>query len=443
MLRPLFWKSLIVLGLALGLLIPLAMIQGQIQARSDRQKEVVANIAETSAGSQQLVGPLVVVDWLQWVERDVRDDNGKVVRNGEFEAKRQVYPAREAHLDGTVAVEERYRGLYKAQLFHLTGSLKGTFVLPAGAIGPLWDATVKAVRVSFVMGISDLRGVQNRPVLTWGNTTRAFTPGARLRCLGQGIQADLGPAAEIRGGEIPFEIPLDLIGTQTFSVAPVAEETLVNLHSTWPDPSFGGHYLPVRRQVGPAGFEASWKVSNLARNLDLVLEHDHAGNLQQAFDVSFIDSVNIYLQAERAVKYGFLFVGLTFAAFFFFELIRRLRIHPMQYGLVGLALALFFLLVISLSEHVPFVWAYLLASLASIGLQGAYLVHVLRSRARGIGFALGLTVLHGVLYGLLISEDNALLMGSVLLFSALAAVMLATRKLDWYALGGGAEEDAL
>ena len=189
-------------------------------------------------------------------------------------------------------------------------------------------------------------------------------------------------------------------------------------------------------QVGDKGFEAQWQVSSLARSLDSILKVEGHGPTEEAFDIAFIEPVNIYLQTERAVKYGFLFVGLVFAGFFFFELLRKLRIHPMQYLLVGFALAMFFLLLLSLTEHIPFLWAYLAASAACIALLGAYLIHVLKSVAHGLGFAGGLTLLFGVLYGLLMSEDNALLMGSVLLFTALAAVMLATRKLDWYGLSG-------
>ena len=152
------------------------------------------------------------------------------------------------------------------------------------------------------------------------------------------------------------------------------------------------------------------------------------------FNVSFIEPVNIYSQAERAVKYGLLFVSLTFAAFFLFEVLKQLPIHPIQYLLVGLAMAIFFLLLVSLSEKISFILAYLSASLACIVLIGFYLSHVLRDWKRGFGFGCGLTVLYGILFGLLQSESNALIMGSILLFSVLSAVMVITRKVDWYQL---------
>jgi inner membrane protein len=155
----------------------------------------------------------------------------------------------------------------------------------------------------------------------------------------------------------------------------------------------------------------------------------------EAFDVSFIEPVNIYQKAERAVKYGALFVALTFAAFFLFETLKDLRIHPLQYGLVGFARAVFFLLLVSLSEHIMFLHAYLIASAACVLLIGYYLVHVLGSWRRGVAFGLKLTLLYGALYGLLLSEDNALMLGSLLLFAALAVFMVLTRGIDWYQLG--------
>ena len=151
--------------------------------------------------------------------------------------------------------------------------------------------------------------------------------------------------------------------------------------------------------------------------------------------MSFVEPVNIYLQAERAVKYGILFVVLTFAAFFLFEILKDLRIHPLQYGLVGAALALFFLLLVSLSEHMLFLHAYLIASAACVLLIGYYLAHVLGTWRRGLAFATKLSLLYTVLYGLLLSEDNALMLGSLLLFAALTTFMMLTRKIDWYQLG--------
>ncbi len=435
--RILLWKGLAVFGLALLLLIPLAMIQGQVEARNQRQKEVKANVAESAAGCQQVVGPLLVFTYTERVEEaDTNEKTGQITRRIREIHGHQIVPPQELQIQGEARVEERHRGLYKAQLYHLTARLTGRFSLTPSFGMDLSGRAITPGPSFLVVGIPDLRGIRNRPQVKWEGRALDFRPGVSRSRVPMGIQADLGTLTFQDKKDFAFEIPLELTGSQSLSFAPVGENTRVSLRANWPSPSFGGRFLPLDHQVGDKGFEAQWQVSSLARSLDSILKVEGHGPTEEAFDIAFIEPVNIYLQTERAVKYGFLFVGLVFAGFFFFELLRKLRIHPMQYLLVGFALAMFFLLLLSLTEHIPFLWAYLAASAACIALLGAYLIHVLKSVAHGLGFAGGLTLLFGVLYGLLMSEDNALLMGSVLLFTALAAVMLATRKLDWYGLSG-------
>ncbi len=433
----LFLKAFAVMAIALVLLIPLMMIYGQIEDRHKLLMDVEANVASSSAGPQQLIGPLVVLDYTVRVARETKDEKtGHLVESFENEARQRVFVPKELVIKGDATVEERNRGLYKAQLYHLNSKLSGRFAFPQGmGLGGEWRAA-QTGRAHLVLGISDLRGIRNRPVLQWHGKPLEFEPavGHDGHPVGRGIQVALDPAA-LEGQAFAFEMPLDLTGTQRFSVTPVAERTEMTLRSDWPDPSFAGRFLPDTKTVSPGGFEARWQVSSLARDLSKILDGGKETFRDEAFEVSFIRPVNLYLQSERAVKYGFLFVGLTFAAFLLFELLQRLRIHPMQYLLVGLGLAMFFLLLISLAEHIGFLNAYLAASGSCILLLGFYLEHVLRSRLLGWGFAGALALLYGVLYGLLISEDNALLMGSLLLFCALAAAMLATRKLDWYGLG--------
>jgi inner membrane protein len=268
-------------------------------------------------------------------------------------------------------------------------------------------------------------------------------------------------AAPRAGATLRLVAQLDfkLGGTELLALVPLARSNAFKLESSWPHPRFGGDFLPRERRVSGKGFTAQWEVSSLASNAQaqflggktlpsfaeaMLLSPDantHATALTSdgidAVAVALVDPVNIYSKADRASKYGLLFVLLTFVGFFMFELIKQLRIHPIQYGLVGLSLAIFFLLLVSLSEHIAFHWAYLVASSACIGLLGIYLSAVLRSTGRGLSFAAMLTTLYAALYGLLVSEDNALLLGTSLLFVILAALMLVTRRVDWYQLGGG------
>jgi len=220
----------------------------------------------------------------------------------------------------------------------------------------------------------------------------------------------------------------------------VGRDSRVELSSDWPHPSFVGEYLPASREVGGAGFSALWQTSFFATDMEQVLQacvtrNDCKGLGARHFGVSFVDPVDQYLKTERAIKYALLFIGLTFAVFFLFEVLKRMAVHPMQYALVGMSLALFYLLLLSLSEHLSFVWAYTIAATACVALIGFYVSHVLHSALRGGAFAGLLALLYALLFGLLGAEDYALLLGSVLVFAVLAGFMLLTRKLDWYGVG--------
>ena len=423
------WKALTVGVLALLLLIPLAMIQGQVEARNERQMKATAEIEELTAGEQQLVGPLLVVNYTEeTVSQEKNEKTGEVRALSRWKKGYRILVPRTLQMACEAQVKERHRGLFKAQAYEIDGTLRGEFRVPKG-FGLEEGRRIVPGKAHLVVGLSDLRGIRHPPVLQWEGAALEFKPGVAEDILKQGIQTDLGPAARLEGRSIPFELPLALKGAQSFSVAPVAETTQVRMRSAWPTPSFRGRFAATHTEDA-RGFEATWEVLHLSRNLARILEGK--GESTEVFGVAFIKGINVYLQSERAVKYGFLFVGLVFAAFFFFELLRKLPIHPIHYLLVGFALALFFLLLLSLSERLPFPLAYGIASAACTWLIGAYLVHVLRSPGRGWGFAGALVLLFAVLYGLLSSEDNALLMGSLVLFLGLAALMLGTRRVNWY-----------
>jgi inner membrane protein len=217
-------------------------------------------------------------------------------------------------------------------------------------------------------------------------------------------------------------------------VVPVASDNHVTMSCIWPHPSFTGDFLPMSRNVSDEGFTAEWRVNALASSARGAIEDGRTLGGLQSLGVRLIDPITPYPLTDRALKYGFLFIGITFAAFFLFEIIRRLRIHPIQYGFVGFAQALFFLLLLSLSEHIRFGLAYGIAMTATCLLLTIYIGAVLGAFTRGLGFGAMLVLLYGALFGLLQSEDHALMAGSVLLFGLLAAVMVLTRNIDWYAL---------
>ena len=409
---------------------------------SQRQQEVQRNIANSAAGEQTLVGPVILLEFRERVQEPVRDpDSGKITGTvSRIETQRQLISAESLNIDGTARVENRHRGIYQARLFHLDLSNQAKLVIePFTASAP--ERTLLDAEATLVLGVADPRGVDVDPEVTInGQPFRFITPGNRLET-GEALKmpqliVPLGRIDPSKTSAFDVSFPLQLTGTSRLAIAPSADSNRIHLKSDWPHPNFGGRFLPRERSVGADGFDAQWAISHLARDFDRALDP----NSGEALSIDFVDPVNVYLQSERAVKYGILFIVLTFAGFFLIEILRRAPIHPMQYLLVGLALAIFFLLLIALSEHLSFALAYGLSSLACIALIGFYLAGALGGVRRGLAFAGGLTGLYGVLFGVLRSEDNALLMGAMLLFAALGTTMLATRHVNWHRLSSNPDE---
>ena len=336
---------------------------------------------------------------------------------------------------GEVEVRPRYRGIYRAQTFRLDGTWQGKFKVPA-RFGLAAQSRSSIERVFVAFAVADPRGLRGRPALRLDGRAQTLAAGTSIPALSEGFRVELDPAALAGGGDLGFALQLSLEGTGSLAVVPSGDDTRIALRSNWPHPSFEGAFLPGEKALAADGFSANWQTTLLATNLDSRL----AGCLQRGsghcelpgVGVRFVEPVNVYHRSERAVKYGLLFIGLTFGAFFLFETLERYRMHPLQYAFVGLALALFFLLVISLSEHIAFALAYGSAGAACVLLVTVYLRYVLGGWRRALGFGALLALLYGVLYGLLVSEDNSLVLGSLLLFALLAAAMWLTRRVDWY-----------
>lgn len=341
-------------------------------------------------------------------------------------------------ISGTVATNRLYRGIYAVPVYATKLTVSGTFSVDVGKLRD--DPNVRFGEPYVAVGLGDVRGLRQAPNFTWQGKTFAVQPGAKLSAFGEGVHVPLTGVKVASRRSVAFSLPLDLAGATKLSFAPLGRNARVDLRADWPHPSFYGRFLPTQRTVDAAGFTARWETTALASNLGARFRAAHKSGRALAADhdvgVSFIEPVDHYSQTSRATKYDLLFVLLTFSAFFLFEVVKQLRIHPMQYALVGAALATFYLLVIALSEHLGFTLAYVIASAACVGLIGHYLASVLASWRRGLGFSAGLATLYGALYGILQSEDQALLLGALLVFGGLATVMTVTRRLDWYSVGG-------
>ena len=426
--------------------IAVSYVNGIILERQQRQFEVKADIAKSSAGEQTLVGPVLVIPYLEEFT-ETTTENGVKKIEAKRELRRAVILPEQLNLAGGFTNEFKKLGIYKALTYQLGGNIKGTFKLPANIkLTAYHNNSSLAMQAAYLsMGISDPRGITSSPTITWGNQALVFEQGSQLKALGNGIHAPIGMLQNTADTNIDFEINLNLRGTEQFNFAPIAGNNTVALQSSWQHPHFGGSFLPEAstQTINAGGFSAKWAVSSLSSNNQATFLNQLNTNEQtqslESLNIGFVEPINVYSQADRATKYGLLFIGLTFAGFFIFEILKNLRIHPAQYTLVGLSMAMFYLLLVSLAEQIGFASAYLTASAACVLLLGYYLSFVLKSKANGFVFASLLTALYGALYGILQSEDNALLMGSLLVFGLLALVMVITRKVDWYALSSKPE----
>jgi inner membrane protein len=441
--NPLFQKCALLALIGALLLIPLSMIESTIGERTSRRAEAIRAIAASSAGEQSIVGPVLTIPVQEEYDEEVIDEISGQQRKRTIRRKRMhtltVLP-QQLHFAGDLNAEKRAYGLHETAVFEVQGKMSGQFELPGVAALPSLGQNARLIwgNPTVSVGIDDARGLTGAPKVELAGHVLSVRRGTKAENLKSGFHVvDEGLPGD-KVGSVPFSIDLRLAGTGSFDLVPLGEITTAELTGNWPHPSFGGNYLPRSREVGKAGFTARWSTTALASNTDVSEIGHHAGG----FQVRLIDPVDIYRQALRAVKYGVLFIVLSFAAFFTFEHLRNLPIHPIQYLLVGLAQAVFFLLLTSLSEHIAFSLAYLAAATASIALIGIYLASILRGWQRGLGFSTALAILYAALFGILRSEQNALLLGSLLLFIALAALMLGTRRIDWYRLGKRSDASA-
>ncbi|NRF69274.1 cell envelope integrity protein CreD [Aquincola sp. S2] len=430
-----------------------------VDERQARQQEAVRSVEQSHAGAQTLAGP-----WLhracteEWEVVSGEGKERKTVQERRIFALAAV-PAR-LEVQGQTQADVRRRGLYRVNSYGAQLTLQAEFSSLA-ALQPQREHAGSKLACGpalLTVALSDVRGVRAANVSVDGQAL-TVRPGTLDGRRPRGLHTELPPARLLdAAAQAPFaaRVTLELSGTSRLALVPAADATRWTLNSDWPHPSFDGRFLPSSRQISERGFSASWSVSSLASSAPAELLRGAGmcdGSVEPAapsevvaaaragcldtLSVSFFDPVNPHVLSDRAIKYGLLFVVLTFIAVALVEALSGQRVHPVQYLLVGLVLSLFFLLLLSLSEHLPFAAAYAAAATACALLLGYYAVHMLGRWIAGAAFGASIAALYGLLYALLQMEQNALVIGSLGLFGALAAVMLLTRRIDWYALFDG------
>lgn len=431
-------KLLVICVLILGLTVPILMIRDVVSERSYYRDEAKQSIAASWTGAQKLLGPILVLPYTVRTERmvwDAKKERKHLVE--QVEEKRLFVLPSNLEIDAKVRTEKRSRGIYTIPVYESAIDVGGVFenkrilaLLKDKAVTVHWD------KVFLSMAVSDIRGIVVEPVLQWSGEERGFVSGSGIGPQGGGMKARVAGLDVSEPAGFTFGFSVQVHGMETLQFSPVGKNTRVTVQSAWPHPSFLGRYLPNERTIDENGFSAEWRISSFSGDVARISALCETGKCDQFFNntfgVALVQPVDIYHQSERSVKYAVLIISLTFVAFFLFEVMRSIQLHPMQYLLVGCSLTVFYLLLVSLSEHIAFAWAYLIASLANTALIGIYVSAVLNSRLRGLVLTGSLLALYGMLYLILRSEDNALLMGSLLIFGVLAFVMLLTRDLDWY-----------
>lgn len=444
---PLLGKAMVIGFLILLLLIPLSNMEDLVSERVAMRQEAAARVADSWGGMQTTAGVLLSIP----VEttRLVVEQTALGRETQRTEIDREVFYV----LPDTLVVnaiadpETRPVGLYDTPVYTARVQISGEFVNQefASLLVDKPDRQVKWNEARLMVLNSESRALRAvDDVRVAGESLRVAADSyAGLA----GVSTPVPESALRTGATIPFQLRLTLTGSTSLTFLPLARKADITLKSAWPHPRFEGAPAPLQPQIGDQGFSAHWSVLEINRNFGQVWSDKQslggvpvaAAFAQNRVGATFYEPVDIYQRNYRAVHYAAMLIGITFLTFFLWEHVAGLAIHAMQYLMVGMALALFYLLLLALSEHVVFDVAYAISSAALVGLITAYLTGVLRSMKLAFGAGAGLATLYALLYWILRSEDYSLLMGALLLFGVLAVLMLATRKIDWSQVGRSVE----
>lgn len=421
---------LFVIGiLILIMLIPVGMIESLIRERQYRQTEAQQEVSE-KWGYPQTVGGLVLsVPYTVYSRITHDNDREELIASTAYY---HILPEN-LQIDGELVSEKRSRGIFETIVYSSELSLKGQFQLEPDVRNSISGLRWEEATVS--LGITDLRSIQESVTLNWKGDSKLFNPGLPSQDVfqsGISVPVAVNWNDSAATADIPFSVELSLRGSDGIKFIPLGKTTTVAMRSGWSSPSFDGAFLPQEREIDEDGFVASWKVLNLNRPYPQEFKGSVPGIHESAFGVTLLLPVDHYQKSMRAAKYAVLFITLTFVVFFFIQIMGKVRIHPVQYILVGFALCMFYTLLISISEHLLFGWAYLIAASSIVLLVSFYAHGTFKSiKLTGILAAI-MILLYGFIFTIIQLQDLALLVGSVGLFIALAVIMYITRKIDWY-----------
>jgi inner membrane protein len=431
------FKFFLVAALILLLSIPLALVWFLVSERESRSAAVTAEVAQLFGARQQIIGPLLIVPYTVSV---TRVQNDKTIEG--TEERYAVFLPDDFTASGEAESEIRRRAIYDVTLYKARLTISGRFPSPDIRLVDPDAASVRWRDAFLSLALSDVSDLkQAAAIRIGGNQALGFepsiglpnnaAPGLHARLFPVGASIDQPPAA------FSFETELAFNGSSSLTIAPIGRETRISLSSDWPHPSFSGAFLPDTREVTKDGFTASWRVPHLARSIPQAWRvaasqpYIHNELHAVASGVDFFVPVDYYALVNRSAKYGLMFLAVAFFGVLVLELTSGRRVHAVQYVFVGLAMILFYILLLSLSEHIGFTGAYLIASAATAGMVSLYVGRSLQSAARGGIMLMVFLILYGLLYLILRLEDYALLAGAVAGFVMLTVTMFATLRVNW------------
>ncbi len=417
-------KLLIIGFIILMLLIPVQMIKNLITERESLRENVEEEIFSKWGNSQTVAGPILSIPYY-WYSKD----DEKTIRHMSL----VHFLPDELFVTGEVGTEVRYRGIYETIVYQASLNIHGTIPHPDFSAWKIENKDILWDEAFLSLGIPDMRGIKPGASVLINGRQVLIKPGLQnLGMLQSGIRTDFPLEEESLSTGYPFEIKLNLNGSGSLNFVPSGKTTRITLNSEWTEPSFTGAFLPESRNITEEGFSAEWKILDLNRNYPQQWKDEDYGFDGSEFGVYFLLPVDQYQKTYRSVKYAIMFLSLTFLIFLFVEILGYIRIHPIQYLLVGLALLIFYVLLLSLSEQINLNLAYLFSSLAIVIMISSYARAIFKNWKQTLITALCLIALYTFLFTVLQLQDYALLLGSIGLFIALGVTMYLSRNINWY-----------
>jgi inner membrane protein len=416
-------KAIIIGFMTLLMLIPGSMIQSLISERQNRSEETIEKINAKWSNTQTVNGPVLVIPYLTTT---VDDKKNEVIESHTFILTPEVL-----NIKGKLIPEERHYGIYKSILYKSELEIYGNFKMPDMVLPA--NSQIKWNEASVRIGISDLRGMTNNLDFQLNDFHATAEAGGASDAIGQGLVISLRNTDLLQTVKLlNFKCNLKLNGSSNINFIPIAKTTHVQMNGAWKSPGFIGSFTP-EYTLNETGFSAHWNILHFNRNIpESWSDKDIQSVSDTSFGVNLVDEVDHYQQNMRSAKYALMFIALTFVVFFFVEVLTRKKIHPIQYLLVGIALILFYSLLLSISEQINFGVAYLIASIATIGLIVIYAHSIFKNKMQTGILGVILSILYIFLYVVLQLEDIALLIGSIGLFIILGVIMFVSRKISWY-----------